>query len=86
MKSRTHMARVAALECCICGRSPVQVHHLRTPEFSGGGQKASDLFTIPLCKPCHDNFHATGRKKWEMQFGRQIKYLAETLNRIMYEK
>lgn len=85
MKCRQHMAKVAELECWVCGIHGVQVHHIRHPAFSGAGQKAGDIFTMAMCKPCHDHFHKIGRKKWEMAHGRQIDIIEKTLLRIFYE-
>lgn len=36
--------------CLICGRkSPVEVHHIRDPRFSGISKKSPDWYSIPLC-------------------------------------
>lgn len=60
VKSKRHMSRVAALGCMLCqllgqGRTPAEVHHLR--EGQGGGQRASDFLTVPLCPDCHRGPH-----------------------------
>ena len=83
MKSRTHLARVAELPCCVTGRHPVEVHHVKTG-LSGAGQKCSDMFTIPLAPEIHSEFHSQGRTTWEMKYGRQADHLADTLSRLMY--
>ncbi len=46
-----HMARVAALPCVICGRRPVEVHHVICGRY--GQHRASDRETIPLCVAHH---------------------------------
>lgn len=56
VKGKKHMGRVAALGCILCqvlgqGKTPAEVHHLR--EGQGGGQRADDFLTIPLCPNCH---------------------------------
>ncbi len=53
---RRHMARVAGLDCSMCGSVPVQVHHIRR-----GTEYKKAYATIPLCPPCHDALHQ-GRK------------------------
>lgn len=60
VKSKRHMSRVADLGCMLCllleqGKTPAEVHHLR--EGQGGGQRASDFLTIPLCPDCHRGPH-----------------------------
>lgn len=69
---REHMAKVASLPCVICGYWPVQVHHVICGRFSQ--RKASDLDTIPLCKPCHDELHA-GKDSWVAKNGYDTDYL-----------
>lgn len=51
--SKRHLARVAALPCCLCGAHGVEVHHARTGEAAGMAQRAGDMLTIPVCPDCH---------------------------------
>lgn len=78
----THLARVAALPCCVCGSQPVQVHHIRHVGITGVGQKCSDWFVVPLCPPCHSDFHREGRALWEMRNGQQLDHVAQTLEML----
>lgn len=48
---KQHLDRVASLPCCLCGDTPVQVHHVR--EGQGMAQRASNWLTVPLCPSCH---------------------------------
>ena len=48
---KRHLDRVASLPCCLCGDTPVQVHHVR--EGQGMAQRASNWLTVPLCPSCH---------------------------------
>lgn len=44
--------------CCVCGREgPSDPHH-----FLGSvhGLKSSDLYTVPLCRRCHDQIELRG--------------------------
>ena len=79
----SHLARVAALPCCICYTQPVQVHHIRGAGLTGVGAKCSDWFTIPLCPAHHDEFHRDGRMTWEMRHGLQVDHVAQTLE-VLY--
>ena len=50
--AKAHMARVAGLPCCVCGKpGPSTVHHVICGRYSQ--RKASDFDTIPLCWNCH---------------------------------
>ena len=69
---RDHMARVAALPCVVCGKTPVQVHHCIHDRFSQ--RKASDMETIPLCQPCHDALHAD-KTAWRAEHGADHEFL-----------
>ena len=59
------LAAIRLLPCCVCGRSgPSDAAHLRMSgvgwgiwgegkESTGGGQKPSDNFCVPLCRPSY---------------------------------
>jgi hypothetical protein len=81
MQCRSHIARVKELPCVACHQSPVEAHHIRQSGITGGAQKASDWFTIPLCPPCHRQLHAD-KPLWEMRYGRQIDHVCQTLDRL----
>ena len=66
------MARVAALPCVVCGKTPVQVHHCIHDRFSQ--RKASDMETIPLCHGCHDALHAD-KTAWRAAHGADHEFL-----------
>ncbi len=83
MKSaeRRYMNKVASLACITCrnagrGETPAQLHHLRFGQ--GMAQRASNALIVPLCKSCHDGFHAD-QKKWQMQNGSELELLAQTI-------
>lgn len=42
-------------------------HHIKKPGF-GGTSKRSDLFTIPLTREEHIEFHAIGWRTWEQKY------------------
>lgn len=48
---KRHLDRVAGLPCCLCGDTPVQVHHIR--DGQGMAQRASNWLAVPLCPDCH---------------------------------
>ena len=82
-KDPAHLARVASLPCCVCGVSPVEVHHIRSG--MGMGQRAGDDETIPLC-PWHHRtgpvaFHA-GPRVFQAAFGSERELLARTMERL----
>lgn len=68
LQDRKHLERVAGLDCCCCGRSPCQAHHLignygKDGPVRGWGLRAGDKFTIPLCPVCHQNLHNDGNEQ-----------------------
>jgi hypothetical protein len=64
IRSARHMAFVGSLACCVCRRHEPQVHHLTCgPEGKARGLKASDSFTVPLCRLHHDELHARGDER-----------------------
>lgn len=62
---------VKSQQCCGCGSSAGDPHHIIGHGQGGMGTKAHDLFTIPLCRICHDALHADMRV-WEAEHGSQI--------------
>lgn len=52
-----HLAFIRLLHCAACGRpGPNDPHHVTYGRAFG--RKAPDIETLPLCRRCHDNFHA----------------------------
>ncbi|ELI8129204.1 DUF968 domain-containing protein [Yersinia enterocolitica] len=63
---------VKSQQCCGCGSSADDPHHIIGHGQGGMGTKAHDLLTIPLCRACHDALHADMRV-WEAEHGSQIE-------------
>ncbi|HHH0001291.1 TPA: DUF968 domain-containing protein [Yersinia enterocolitica] len=58
-------------QCCGCGSSADDPHHIIGHGQGGMGTKAHDLFTIPLCRLCHEALHAD-MHTWEAEHGSQV--------------
>jgi hypothetical protein len=67
VRDREHLKFVAIQPCLICGRSPCDPHHLRFAQAKALGRKASDEFTVPLCRGHHRELHRCGDEAmwWE---------------------
>jgi hypothetical protein len=61
-RDREHLRHVARQPCLICGRKPADPHHLRHAQPRALGRKASDEFTIPLCRIHHRLVHRVGNE------------------------
>src|SRR6202023_622995 len=57
VRDREHVRYVAKQPCLICGRMPSDPHHLRFAQARALGRKASDEFTVPLCRGHHRGVH-----------------------------
>lgn len=81
-----HMARVAALGCCICG-DPAEVHHVRTK----ANRKRDNMRVIPLCPEHHRTggkgvaVHA-GKKSWKTAFGLADEDVLHLVSTILERK
>jgi hypothetical protein len=60
IRDRDHVKSVAKHACLICGRRPADAHHLRFAQARALGRKASDEFTVPLCRGHHREAHRCG--------------------------
>ena len=59
-RDKEHIKFVAKQACLICGRRPVDAHHLRFAQHRALGRKVSDEFTVPLCRGHHREAHHCG--------------------------
>src|SRR5262249_15919685 len=60
-------ALVASQPCLVCGKRPVDPHHIRFAQKQSLGRRVSDEFTIPLCRSHHRALHRSGSEYlwWE---------------------
>lgn len=80
---RGYLAFVRGHACCCCNApGPSDPHHWSATIRRGVGQKLDDLLTVPLCRRCHDCYHATnalpGRSRAETEMhllGVQVELL-----------
>ena len=80
---KRHLDRVAALPCCLCGESPVQVHHVR--EGQGFAQRASNWLAVPLCQSCHTGPQGLHGDKTMLRVMRmdEMDMLADTIKQLL---
>lgn len=63
-----HLKFIRTLHCCICGKPGCDAAHIRSANAiygkseTGGAQKPSDKWTVPLCRHHHDQQHAAGNE------------------------
>lgn len=58
--SGAYLILIRGLPCVICGRLPVEAHHLLRTGERGLSRKSSDRWAIPLCPECHRALHGHG--------------------------
>jgi hypothetical protein len=80
IRDKAHLIFVASHPCLVCGRSPADAHHLRYTQPRAMGRKASDEFTVPLCRTHHRDNHRFGDEvAW---WGRQAIDPVETSRKL----
>ena len=62
-RNREHLRCVIKMPCLVCGRKPSDPHHLRFAQPRALGRKASDEFTVPLCRMHHREVHRAGDER-----------------------
>ena len=77
MRDRKRLAAIRKLPCVVCGRSPVDAAHSNQSAHNKGlGIKASDEFTIPLCRNHHveyDQFQKMNRSESVAWFDKMLE-------------
>jgi hypothetical protein len=74
---------VAGLTCVGCGYGRnCENHHIKS---GGKSRKADSRFVVPLCMPCHDEYHNLGRRSFETKYGINLDELAEETERAWRE-
>jgi hypothetical protein len=74
-KNERHLAFVRSQPCCICGAINVDAAHIRTASLAHGKrglgmqEKASDTWTVPLCRPHHDEQHSQNEMSFWKKYG-----------------
>jgi hypothetical protein len=63
LRDKAHLKFVASQPCLVCGRQPSDPHHLRFAQPRAIGLKASDEFTVPLCRGHHRQLHQAGNEE-----------------------
>lgn len=84
MRDAKRLAAIRKLPCVVCGRSPVDAAHSNQGAHNKGmGIKASDEFTIPLCRNHHveyDQFQKMNRSESVEWFGKMLEKTELMLN------
>jgi hypothetical protein len=62
IRDERHRKFVSTQACLVCGRQPADAHHLRFAQPRAMGRKASDEFTVPLCRIHHRQVHQAGNE------------------------
>ena len=84
MRDAKRLAAIRKLPCVRCGRSPVDAAHSNQSAHNKGlGIKASDEFTIPLCRQHHveyDQFQKMNRSQSVEWFDKMLEKTERMLN------
>jgi ERF superfamily len=60
VRDKEHRKFVSQQACLVCGRTPSDQHHLTFMQPRALGHRASDEFTVPVCRIHHREIHRSG--------------------------
>lgn len=82
LRSTAHRDWVRDHQCCVpgCTAMPIEVAHINRASHRGMGQKASDAFTVSLCRDHHSESHR-GERSFELRYGIRLMALAQEFYR-----
>src|SRR5580704_14649497 len=60
LRDKEHCKFVTTQPCVVCGRTPTEAHHIRFAQPRALGRKASDEYTVPVCRLHHRDLHSYG--------------------------
>jgi hypothetical protein len=60
LRDKEHRKFVSRQPCLVCGRTPSDPHHLTFMQPRALGHRASDEFTVPVCRIHHRELHRQG--------------------------
>ena len=85
MRNLKRLAAIRKLPCVVCGNPPPsEACHANWAEFGKSmGRKASDEFTISLCRACHsdfDQYKTMGREESKEWFTKMLEKTERMLN------
>lgn len=78
LRSTAHRDWVRKHQCSVagCQQMPIEVAHINRASNGGMSRKASDAFTVSLCRDHHAESHR-GEKTFEKKHGLNLMQLAE---------
>lgn len=84
-RNERYLAFVREHDCCACGADgPSDPHHWALKGKGGGmGTKADDFRTVPLCRACHDYYHAHGNLPENTTIMTRILFLAKQVDLLV---
>ena len=77
-----YLAWVRTKPCCGCGNPNTEPHHVIGLGMGITGDTASDIHTIPVCRPCHREVHSEP-KKYALP---QVRWLMKTQDQAIKEE
>ena len=81
-RSKTYLDWVKTQPSVISCQPADDAHHIKGHGL-GGTTKCSDLFTIPLTRKEHTEFHVMGWEQWEERYGSQLLFALKTIERAL---
>ena len=70
LSSKKYEKYIKEKPCTICGRTPVDAHHMEAVGMGGANRDGfKDYSCVPLCRHHHTEFHSAGIRCFESRYG-----------------
>jgi hypothetical protein len=82
LSDKPYLAWIKSLNCSACKKRGGDSHHVNPRGYGSISSKCGDDRAIPLCRPCHSEYHSQGRDTFASRFDMDYEVLIDALRTV----